>query len=131
MTAKGTTRETVSLALTGSGGAGVMIELAADGGWPRADQPVRRYYSGRNTTAWKAMQVSGRVPTEWTVVTRDLWQDCGEFVLTDIAPTAMGGAALFDRIELLRSLDPSFQPSNCGGCLGSGCPSRLDIYDSK
>jgi len=88
------------------GGAGVMIELAAAGGWPRADQPVRRYYSGRNTTAWKAMQVSGQVPTEWTVVTRDLWQDCGEFVLTGIAPTAMGGAALFDRIELLRSLDP-------------------------
>ena len=38
-------------------------------------------------------------------MTRDLWKDFGNFTLTGIAPTAMGGEALFDRIELLRSLD--------------------------
>jgi hypothetical protein len=32
--------------------------------------------------------------------TFDLWQDCGEFTLTGITPTAMGGPAFFDRIEL-------------------------------
>jgi hypothetical protein len=35
----------------------------------------------------------------------DLWQDFGEFTLTGIAPTAMGGAADFDRLEFLASLD--------------------------
>jgi putative heme-binding domain-containing protein len=86
-------------------GAGVMIELAADGNWPPADSAVRRYYSGENTTDWKATEVSDRAPTQWSVVTRDLWKDFGNFTLTGIAPTAMGGEALFDHIELLRSLN--------------------------
>ena len=84
---------------------GVMIELAADGGWPSAEDPRWRYYAGRNTTAWAAVQVATDAPDQWTVVTRDLWQDFGSFTLTGIAPTAMGGEALFDRIELLRTLD--------------------------
>ena len=37
---------------------------------------------------------------EWHVVTFDLWKDCGEFNLTGIALTAMGGTAFFDRIEI-------------------------------
>lgn len=49
--------------------------------------------------------MSPDVPTEWTVVTVDLWKDFGEFALTGIAPTAMGGKALFDRIELLHTLE--------------------------
>jgi hypothetical protein len=39
------------------------------------------------------------------VVTRDLWKDFGDFTLTGIAPTAMGGPVWFDRIELLRSAE--------------------------
>lgn len=38
-------------------------------------------------------------------MTRDLWQDFGNFTLTGIAPTAIAGSALFDRIELLRTLE--------------------------
>jgi hypothetical protein len=38
-----------------------------------------------------------------------LWSDFGELTLTGIAPTAMGGPALFDRIELLRTLDHSLK----------------------
>lgn len=87
------------------GAEGVMIELAADGKWPPAEKPLRRYYSGRNTSGWSAVEVSAAAPREWTVVTRDLWRDFGEFTLTGIAPTAMGGAALFDRIELLQAAD--------------------------
>ncbi len=93
------------LAWKSRGGEGVMIELAADGNWPPADKPLRRYYSGENTTKWQARQVSARVPRQWSPLTVDLWKDCGEFTLTGIAPTAMGGTALFDHIELLRSLD--------------------------
>ena len=87
------------------GGQGVMIELAGDGKWPPADKPLRRYYSGKNTTGWLAVHVSPEVPGDWVVVTRDLWRDFGSFTLTGIAPTAMGGEALFDSIQLLRSLD--------------------------
>ena len=84
---------------------GVMLEFAADGRWPPADKPLRRYHAGRNTTGWQSKEVDPMPPREWTVVTRDLWQDMGDFTLTGIAPTAMGGYALFDRIELLQGLE--------------------------
>ncbi|HQZ64498.1 MAG TPA: c-type cytochrome [Planctomycetaceae bacterium] len=87
------------------GGHGVMFELADSGNWPPADKPLRRYYSGKNSSNWSATQVSPDPPEDWTTVTVDLWNDFGEFTLTGIAPTAMGGPALFDRIELLRTLD--------------------------
>jgi putative heme-binding domain-containing protein len=86
-------------------GEGVMIELAGDGKWPPIGEPKWRYYAGKNTTRWAAVQVAADAPADWTVVTRDLWKDFGSFTLTGLAPTAMGGEALFDRIELLRTLD--------------------------
>jgi putative heme-binding domain-containing protein len=82
-------------------GTGVMLELANNGRWPDAGVARGRYYSGKNTTGWKAVQVSRQVPRTWQVVTRDLWKECGAIRLTGMAPTAMGGDALFDRIELL------------------------------
>ena len=85
-----------------AGAHGVMLELAADGRWPPAERPLRRYHAGRNTTGWQSVETSPSAPRGWTVVTRDLWGDFGEFTLTGIAPTAMGGDALFDRIELLQ-----------------------------
>jgi putative heme-binding domain-containing protein len=88
-------------------GDGVMIELAADGHWPPAQEPTRRYYSGANTTGWKAKKVAEAAPRQWTTTTVDLWKDFGEFTLTGIAPTAIGGVAYFDRIELLKALDDS------------------------
>ena len=94
------------------GGDGVMIELPSSGGWPPADSAARRYYSGKNTTSWNATQISETAPAEWTVVTLDLWSDCGEFTLSGIAPTAMGGMALFDRIQLLRRLDDPQRPTD-------------------
>jgi putative heme-binding domain-containing protein len=87
------------------GGDGAMIELASRGAWPAPESPERRYYSGKNTTAWKAREVSADPPAEWTVVVVDLWKDCGELILTGIAPTAMGGEARLDRIELSRTVE--------------------------
>jgi putative heme-binding domain-containing protein len=87
------------------GGHGVMIELAGDGQWPPAEKPIWRYCAGKNTSGWAAVPVAPQAPAEWTTVTCDLWKDFGAFTLTGIAPTAMGGDALFDRIELLRSLE--------------------------
>ncbi|MBC8242796.1 MAG: c-type cytochrome [Verrucomicrobia bacterium] len=82
---------------------GVMVELADNGAWPSSGSPERRYYSGENSSDWQATRVSEQRPTEWTVVTRDLWKDFGDLTLTGIAPTALGGPVWFDRIELLRS----------------------------
>jgi putative membrane-bound dehydrogenase-like protein len=87
-------------------GHGVMLELADGGHWPAADAPRQRYFAGRNTTGWAAICVDEATPVEWTVVQRDLWADFGNFTLTGLAPTAMGGEVLFDRIELLQSLEP-------------------------
>lgn len=88
-----------------AGADGVMFELADDGAWPPADKPLRRYYAGKNTSGWAAREVAAEAPADWATVTVDLWQDFGDFTLTGIAPTALGGTALFDRIELLRSLE--------------------------
>lgn len=87
------------------GALGVMLELAADGQWPPAEQPLCRYYAGQNTTGWQARQVATEPPQDWTVVTVDLWEDFGAFTLTGLAPTAMGGLACFDAIQLLRTLE--------------------------
>lgn len=93
-------------------GDGVMLELAADGVWPAADSPRQRYFSGHNGTPWQATCVSSERPGQWTVVTRDLWADVGAFTLTGLAPTAMGGEALFDDIRLLRTLEDATPQEN-------------------
>ncbi len=93
-------------------GSGVMLELANRGTWPPPDSPAFRYFAGQNTTGWRAHRLGANPPRVWNTVVVDLWRDCGEFILTGIAPTAIGGAAFFDRIELLRELRPgeSVQP---------------------
>ncbi|HEV3075637.1 MAG TPA: HEAT repeat domain-containing protein, partial [Thermoanaerobaculia bacterium] len=87
------------------GATGVMLELADNGAWPGAEETRRRFYSGANTTGWKAVRVAEQVPHDWVVVTRDLWKEFGAMRLTGLAPTAMGGNAFFARIELLPSLE--------------------------
>lgn len=87
------------------GTSGVMLELAADGQWPAADVTTRRYFAGKNLTPWQAVGVAPHPPGAWVVLTRDLWKDFGDFTLTGIAPTAIGGPAMFDRMELLKSID--------------------------
>jgi len=83
----------------------VLLELADEGRWPAAEKPRCRFYSCKNTKAWKAVQISTVAPREWVVVTVDLWKQFGPLILTGIAPTAMGEAAYFDRIEFLKSLE--------------------------
>ena len=85
-----------------TGANGVMIELANDGAWPPASASDFRYFAGENASGWQATRTSTEVPKEWQMVTRDLWQDFGDCTITGIAPTAMGGPALFDAIELSR-----------------------------
>ena len=91
-------------------GTGIMLELADNGAWPKETESRGRLVSGKNTTKWQAVQVSDQVPREWVVVTRDLWKEFGPMKLTGIAPTALGGDAYFDRIELLQTLDDIAPP---------------------
>jgi len=44
------------------------------------------------------------LPTEWTLVTRDLFADCGDFTLNGLGLVSIDGQyALFDRILLGRT----------------------------
>jgi putative membrane-bound dehydrogenase-like protein len=86
-------------------GSGIMLELADNGNWPDANDATRRIFSGKNTTTWRAKQISKEAPRDWVVVTVDLWKDFGPMTLTGLAPTAMEGPAFFDRIELLQTLE--------------------------
>lgn len=90
-------------------GSGVMLEFADNGKWPPPNKPLHRYVAGQNATGWQARQLGANPPREWTEVVVDLWKDFGSFTLTGIAPTAMGGPAYFDRIELLREMKPANQ----------------------
>lgn len=91
------------------GGGSVMVELASGGQWPDAKAAKGRYVAGPNTTGWAAISVADVAPSEWTVITFDLWRDLGDITLTGIAPTCdRGEEAFFDSILLaptLTSLD--------------------------
>ncbi|MBK9385748.1 MAG: terpene cyclase/mutase family protein [Planctomycetes bacterium] len=85
-----------------SGGKGIMLQLATDGRWETA----MRYYAGENSIGFEpALQVDKKLPSDWVVVTRDLFRDLGrECVLTGLSYTAMDGeAGFYDQIYLGRS----------------------------
>src|SRR5262249_30636502 len=87
------------------GGAGIMIQLHSNGSWNQ------RYYAGtrsNQTATWGPMiEVTPKLPGEWTVVTRDLFKDFGAVTLHGIALTPMEGgvAGYFDHIYLGRSIE--------------------------
>ena len=87
------------------GAEGLMLELADKGQFPDESQPYRSYHSGRNTTGWASHKLAPEAPEKWTSVTIDLWKDNGNFSLTGVAFTAMGGDAAYDSLELFRSLE--------------------------
>jgi hypothetical protein len=88
------------------GGAGTMIQLHnSNNSWNQ------RYFAGRRspqTAGWgPAIAVSDAVPTEWVVVTRDLFKDFGPMRITGLALTPMdgGSAGLFDHFYLGRTVE--------------------------
>ncbi len=89
------------------GAEGIMLELANAGAWPEINSPKFRYYAGRNSSPWMGTLIAAEVPKTWTTVTRDFWKDFGDCNIIGIAPTAMSGAGLFDRIELLQNVTES------------------------
>lgn len=106
------------------GAGSVMLELASDGHWPDAKVARGRYVAGPNTTGWAALSVGNVAPSEWTLVTFDLWKDLGDFMLTGCAPTCdQGEEAFFDSLILAPSRDSlaAYRPG-----FGQASPSAPD-----
>jgi hypothetical protein len=72
---------------------------------PNADWNIR-YYMGANGAPWPAKELSRIAPTEWQVVTCDLFKDSGALSIGGVAFTPYQGAdGLFDHILLGRTID--------------------------
>jgi hypothetical protein len=84
------------------GGSGLMIQLHDP-----AKSWAFRYHAGRNVYNWvPSTQVSAAAPSEWEVVTRDLFKEHGAFTITGFALTPLDGtAALFDHMLLGQSVE--------------------------
>lgn len=101
----------ISFAWKSDGGTGIMMQFPDNGGWGAVTTPcveppavgTRRYIAGTNVTGWSGVCVSKEIPTEWTVVDRDLFADFGEFVMTGMALTPFsdgGNGDYYDAIVI-------------------------------
>ena len=89
-----------------AGGEGVMVQIADQNrSW------MARYHAGKNVQNWQpSTEVAKEVPKEWTVVTRDLYEDYakangGTMTVTGLAFSALDGQhALFDHVVFGRTL---------------------------
>jgi hypothetical protein len=89
------------------GGSLICLQLNHDGKWgPTDDNPAEfRYDAGSGEESYgAAVRVDVNLPTDFVVVTRDLFADFGEFTLTGLGFSPQDGDhALFDHIYLGRS----------------------------
>jgi hypothetical protein len=89
------------------GGTTICLQLNHDGAWgPVAGNPAKfRYDAGAGPETYgAALRVDPNLPAGWTLVTRDLFADFGEFTFTGIALSpADGEFALFDHLYLGRT----------------------------
>jgi hypothetical protein len=82
------------------GCAGIMLQMHAEKDWNI------RYTAGIDQLNWGTKFVAERPPSEWKVVTCDLFKDFGKRTVTGIALTVFGGrAGYFDHIYLGRTID--------------------------
>lgn len=90
------------------GGERICLQLNHDGQWgPSPQNPGKfRYDAGpaQGESYGAALRIDQNLPGEFTVITRDLFADFGEFTLTGIALSPQDGDyALFDHIYLGRT----------------------------
>ena len=89
------------------GGQAICLQLNHDGVWgPAANSPAKfRYHAGPTGELFGgSVAIDANLPAGFTVVTRDLFADFGEFTFTGIALTPVDGEyALFDHIYLGKS----------------------------
>jgi len=105
----------ITFAWKSDGGQGVMIQFTDNGAWGSTTTPcveppapgTRRYIGGTNVTGWTGICVSADIPAQWTVVSRDLFADFGEFVLTGMALTPFDDGGNGDYYDaMMISSDP-------------------------
>jgi hypothetical protein len=84
------------------GGTGVMVQF-----YDPKNARWCRYHAGRNALNWQpSKQLTDTLPTEWEVVTRDLFKDFGAMTITGFALSTLDGtAALFDHVLLGRTVE--------------------------
>ena len=92
------------------GGEQICLQLNHDGTWGPGgagrEGAKFRYHSGPNEVYGASLAAGDKLPAEWTVVTRDLFADFGEFTFTGIAFSAVDGEfALFDQVYLGRQME--------------------------
>ncbi|MBI3838596.1 MAG: hypothetical protein HY288_11775 [Planctomycetia bacterium] len=91
------------------GGQTICLQLNHDGMWgPAANNPAKfRYHAGPAGEQYAgSVAIDANLPSGFTVVTRDLFADFGEFTFTGVALSPVDGEyALFDHIYLGKSPD--------------------------
>ncbi len=91
------------------GGQSICMQLNHDDAWGPTDasrpNAKFRYHAGPGGECYSAsVLVDEKLPTSWVVVTRDLFEDFGEFTLNGLALSSIDGDfALYDHIYLGRS----------------------------
>ncbi len=87
-------------------GQGICLQIGHDGAWGPAGNYKFRYHAGPGAECGGAsLLIDSKLPTGWTLVTRDLFEDFGEFNFTGLAFSMIDGQyVLFDRILLGRAM---------------------------
>jgi hypothetical protein len=87
-------------------GQSIGLGFAHDGDYKAKGPRKYAYHAGPTQMPDGSISIATEAPRGWTVVTRDLFADFGEFKLTGIGMGALdGGYALFDQILLGRSIE--------------------------
>jgi len=108
------------------GGTGIIVQFHS----ATARTWDNRYVAGQNTVGWISKSVSDKMPTEWTVVTRDLFADFGELTITGIAFSPLDGThGYFDHVYLGRTIEDL--DANSAAVLGlkppKGAPNEMQM----
>jgi len=84
-----------------AGRGSLLLGFANDNNWSG-----KRYAAGEYALGATGVKVAEKAPTEWTLVTRDLFKDFGAFGLTGLLLSSTGaGTSHFDHIILGRSIE--------------------------
>jgi hypothetical protein len=104
------------------GAAGIMIQFHDDKDWNV------RYTAGADQYNWGTKFVADRPPTDWVVVTRDLYADFGApRTIRGMALTVFGKPGYFDHVYLGRTIEDLDRVDATG--LRNGPPVRLAPAD--
>jgi hypothetical protein len=88
-------------------GRSIGLSVAHDGVFSTSNQAKFRYHAGPGGPLFDgSVEVSGELPQDWTVVTRDLFADFGAFNFTGFGLLAIDGEyALLDHVLLGRTIE--------------------------